>query len=177
MDSKEKILLVDDDAGILESLRELLIDNYYVSTVNSGEEAIEFVKREMPSLIILDIKLNGIDGFETLKIIRGINEDVPVIMLSGIDKIKTIIDSFRFGANNYVNKPFDINELKKVVSEAVAENNRINSKSRILPVDLELFIKQVANDMSASDTQLDCALQKFREKYVDFVFNKLVAKS
>lgn len=169
----EKILLVDNDIGILESLKEALKNNYCVITAKSGEDAVTFVKREIPNLIILDIKLGGINGLETLKIIKNIAPTVPIIMLSVIDTLNTIIKSIKLGAHNYFDKPFDINELKDAIKEAIEYYpDKIESEKCVLPSDIELFIQNIVADMVEDKMPLSPALKKFNQKYINFVFNK-----
>ncbi|MDD5687864.1 MAG: response regulator [Elusimicrobia bacterium] len=174
---KEKILLVDDDNGVLESVTESLSSNYFITTARSGEEAIEIIKKENQNLVILDVKLAGIDGIETLGIIKKIDSTIPVIMLSAVDTINTITRAIKLGACNYFDKPFDIDELQNAVSEALDKGrSNLQSKNQTLPVDIEVFIKNSVNDILTEEMQLENALKKFKDKYTNFVFSKFMDK-
>jgi two-component system, response regulator, stage 0 sporulation protein F len=176
MANLSKILLVDDDIGILESMRESLKDNYCISTAKSGEEAIEIIKNENQNLVILDIRMDGIDGIETLKVIRSIDNTIPVIMVSVIDTLRTVVRSIKLGASDYFDKPFDINGLKKSIKEVMANNeyhsDKLKSENHILPMDIEQFISDSADNMSEENIRLKNALRRFSERYIDLISSK-----
>jgi DNA-binding response OmpR family regulator len=104
---QEKIMVVDDEPTILELLQiNLERSGFAVVTANNGEEALKLARQEQPQLIILDVMMPGLDGFETLRELRKTIE-VPVIMLTAkgddIDKILGL----ELGADDYVTKPFN----------------------------------------------------------------------
>lgn len=113
MNSKARILAVDDNAISLKAIDLALRNQYEVITVNSGERAIRYLLCERPDLILLDIQMAHKDGIETLKEIRTMKNgaDIPVIMLTSKNDRETIIESSRLGINDYVLKPFDSDEL------------------------------------------------------------------
>jgi len=87
---KARILVVDDEAEIRRSLRMILeYEGYDVQEASSGPEAIALVEREPPDLAFLDIKMPGMDGLETLEKIRGSNESLPVVIVSGHGTVST----------------------------------------------------------------------------------------
>ena len=111
MNTKSRILIVDVDVNICELVRLYLEkEGYIVETCNKGSEAIEKFKAFTPNLVILDIMLPGIDGFEVLRLIRNIS-NIPVIMLSAKGETVDKVVGFRLGADDYVVKPFDPKEL------------------------------------------------------------------
>ncbi|OGS35289.1 MAG: hypothetical protein A2474_05855 [Elusimicrobia bacterium RIFOXYC2_FULL_34_12] len=173
MEQKNSILLVDDDVSVLESVKEILKQEYNIMTVTTGEEAIEIIKREPQDLVILDVNLNGISGIETLEIIRSIERDLPVIMLSGMNTIKTVIKSIKLGANNFIDKPFNINDLRIAVNEAIDGNNKkaINKVPEV-SIDVEQFAEKYVQNVMKDDMQLKNALKMFKEEYINFIFNK-----
>lgn len=113
MNSKARILAVDDNAISLKAIDLALRNEYEVITVNSGERAIRYLLCERPDLILLDIQMAHKDGIETLKEIRNMKNgaDIPVIMLTSKNDRETIIESSRLGINDYVLKPFDSDQL------------------------------------------------------------------
>lgn len=129
------LLIVDDDRsfrGYLETL--LTCTGYRVSTACSGEEALEALDGGLaPDLILLDIIMEGMGGIETLKRIRQMRSEVPVIMLTGVDQTQTIVEAMRLGASDYLVKPFEPEEmeitLKNVLQKAslVEEIRRLRS--------------------------------------------------
>jgi putative two-component system response regulator len=107
------ILAVDDNPNNLEILVELLSSSYELTTATSGEEALRLAPQLRPSLILLDVMMPGIDGFETCKRLRAIPElkDVKIVMLSARQDIKDRLSAYLQGALDYVTKPFDPREV------------------------------------------------------------------
>lgn len=126
---KYLILVVDDEARIVRFVRaRLMEDGYQVLTANTGEEALQIVEDEQPDLVILDIMMPGIDGFETLRRIRR-NGDTPVLMLSARMTDADRIRGFDNGADDYVVKPFNPDELVARV-EAILRRTARKSNGR-----------------------------------------------
>jgi signal transduction histidine kinase len=111
---QETILLVDDTPEILGQIQQLLVSKgYAVSAATSGEKAIKLLELVKPSLILLDIMMPGMDGFETCKIIKG-NKDtaeIPLIFLSAITDSFDKLKAFSLGAVDYITKPVHMDEL------------------------------------------------------------------
>src|SRR5699024_4489287 len=104
---KEKILLVEDEEDI-RKLIQLYLESkaYEVIPAASGNLALELASMEKPNLILLDIEMPGIDGFEVCKRIREIN-NTPIIFISSYRNIKNKLKCFELGGDDYVTKPFD----------------------------------------------------------------------
>jgi two-component system KDP operon response regulator KdpE len=108
---KHLILVVDDEPAIVRLVRsKLLADGYSVETAGSGEEAIDFLDHERPDLIVLDLMMPGIDGFETLRRVRA-KSQVPVILLTARSGDADVSRGFHSGADDYLAKPFNPDEL------------------------------------------------------------------
>ncbi len=111
---KRRILVVDDSALVAEAVKSKLeASNYDVSLAYSGEEALDKVKEATPDLMILDVYMPGIDGFE---VCRRLREDpdthsLPIVMLSSRGNIKEKLAGFRAGADDYLVKEFDLLDL------------------------------------------------------------------
>ena len=106
------ILIVDDEEGVRLSLRGILEDEgYTVSEAASGEEALSFLEKNTPDLVFLDIWLSGIDGLETLKKAKQIQEDIPFIMISGHGNVETAVQALRLGAYDFVEKPLSLEKI------------------------------------------------------------------
>lgn len=111
---KRKILVVDDSTLVAEAVKARLeANNYEVQLAYSGEEALELVAREIPDLMILDVYMPGIDGFEVCKRLREKKEtqSLPIVMLSSRGNIKEKLAGFRVGADDYLVKEFDLLDL------------------------------------------------------------------
>ncbi len=112
--SKRKILVVDDSALVAEAVKaKLEANNYDVQLAYSGEEALEKVAEAIPDLMILDVYMPGIDGFEVCRRLREKSEtqSLPIVMLSSRGNIKEKLAGFRVGADDYLVKEFDLLDL------------------------------------------------------------------
>lgn len=112
--SKRKILVVDDSALVAEAVKaKLEANNYDVQLAYSGEEALEKVATAVPDLMILDVYMPGIDGFEVCRRLREKTEtqSLPIVMLSSRGNIKEKLQGFRVGADDYLVKEFDLLDL------------------------------------------------------------------
>jgi two-component system KDP operon response regulator KdpE len=108
---KHLILVVDDEPAIVRLVKSKLIaDGYAVETAGSGEEALAFLEDERPNLIVLDLMMPGIDGFETLRRIRA-RTQIPVILLTARSGDADLTRGFHSGADDYITKPFNPDEL------------------------------------------------------------------
>jgi len=111
---KKKILVMDDELSIRMLLENFLSKNYDVITKNDGLEGIKWMEEgNMPDLIVADIQMPNLDGYEFIKNIRssGFFKDVPLIMLSGIESSQEKVKCLKLGANDYMVKPFNPEEL------------------------------------------------------------------
>jgi signal transduction histidine kinase len=113
------VLAVDDDIGPRESLRMLLKNEYFVVTADGAATALEMLGHYKPEVIILDIMMSPRDGIDCLAEIRSIDQDVSVVMLTGHAGIKTAQAAIRLGASDYLQKPFDKDEMLSVVDRHV----------------------------------------------------------
>lgn len=126
--SKKRILAVDDNVIILTRISSILRDDYDVITVNSGVRALKYLDLEKPDLILLDIRMGPKDGIETLREIRSMEnrEDIPVIMLTGVETKDTVIESSKLGICDYILKPFYSEELLKRVRRVFEQQEKEN---------------------------------------------------
>ena len=115
-----RVLVVDDEHLIRWSLEQSLKkQGYMVQTVGSGEEALDYVRKHSPDLVLLDIQLPGIDGIETLEQIKEIDRDISVIMITALGVLETAVKAMQLGAFDYINKPFNLDELSVVLRKAL----------------------------------------------------------
>ncbi len=129
---KRTILVVDDEPAILSSLSGVLKDEgYHLSVAKSGEEAIQSVLSSLPELVLLDIWMPGMDGIETLKKMKEINGDFPVIVMSGHGSVETAVKAIKVGAYDYVEKPLSLEKVVLLVRHALNEQ-RLTHENRAL---------------------------------------------
>jgi len=117
---KHKILVVDDEHLIRWSLEQnLKKQGYEVLSAGSGEDALKILREENPHLMLLDIQLPGINGIEVLERAKEIDEEVIVIMVTALGVLETAVKAMRLGAHDYINKPFNLDELAIVIKKAL----------------------------------------------------------
>jgi DNA-binding NtrC family response regulator len=115
---KRRILIVDDETGVRESLRMVLKDAYDSVAVASGADALEALASGPFDVVLLDIVMPGMDGLELLEEVRSRYPRVPVIMLTATKTVKTAVGAMKLGAFDYVTKPFDVDELRVILDKA-----------------------------------------------------------
>jgi len=121
------ILIVDDEIGPRESLRMILKPYYNIFTAESGYAAIQMVQQVGLDVITLDLKMPGISGIDTLKEIRGIDQDVMVIIITGYGTLQSAIEAIRYGVFDYIPKPFNVPEIMSIIDKAV-QRRKLNQK-------------------------------------------------
>lgn len=108
----ESILIVDDDINLCKVLKEELSEvGYEAEYVNNGLAAFGYLQKHTTDLILLDLKMPGMDGFDVLKELENKNITVKVIVLTAYADVKSAIDSAKLGANDFISKPYDFDEL------------------------------------------------------------------
>jgi len=119
MSQKPKtVLIVDDDEGMRDTLTAILKREYRVLRVSSGEAALPILNREDVDLLLLDVRLPGISGFEVLRIVKENYSLVEVLLISAVTEIETAVQAMKHGAYHYVTKDFDYDQLRSLVRNA-----------------------------------------------------------
>jgi len=116
----DKLLLIDDEADVQYSFRRIFDSSeIQLTTASSGEEALKAVPKLKPDLVIMDIRMGGLDGLETLRRLRRLDARLPVIMMTAYGTTQAAIEAMKLGAYDYLLKPFDVPRLKETVFEAL----------------------------------------------------------
>ncbi|MGE3538263.1 MAG: sigma-54-dependent transcriptional regulator [Candidatus Tectimicrobiota bacterium] len=118
-----RILIVDDDKGLLESYTVLLEDEFQVRTAETGEAGLDVLKHEDIHVVLLDIRLPGIDGMEVLRRIKALDENVDVIMITAVKNVRVAVEAIKLGAYDYIVKPFEIDEILSLLRRALDHQN------------------------------------------------------
>ncbi|MFA5507209.1 MAG: response regulator [Vulcanimicrobiota bacterium] len=129
MAQSAKVLVVDDEPNVLRSLVQYLtIEEFTVETASNGQEALEKVDSFNPELILLDVMMPGMDGFEVLDKVKEKpgHSDTPVIMLTAKDQSSDVLKGYQSGATSYLVKPFNLDELVETINQTL---ERSKSKS------------------------------------------------
>lgn len=116
---KKRILIIDDEKTIQLLLEHFLSSKYDVETKSSGIEGMEWLKQNLPDLIISDIQMEEMNGFEFLKEVRmnSYMKHTPIVMLSGKTESKERVKCYQLGAQDYLTKPFNPQELEEVIKK------------------------------------------------------------
>lgn len=123
-----KILVIDDDESIRKTLTSYLRKmNYKVFSAENGIEGIETARKEIPDLVITDIKMPHADGFEVLKKIKEIDSHIHVIMITAFDDMSSTVKAMQKGAYDYIEKPLEIDKLKITINRAL-ENKKMSEQ-------------------------------------------------
>lgn len=116
---RHHILLVEDDELFRDAIMDFLAEKYKLSAAKSAETALLILKESLPDLVLLDITLPGINGTDMLKSITNNWPDLPVIMLTAIDRIAKVVECIKLGAYDYLAKPIDADELLLTIARAL----------------------------------------------------------
>jgi DNA-binding response OmpR family regulator len=116
---KNKVLVIDDEQSICLLLENFLNKTYDITIKRDGMEALEWLEGNLPDLIICDIQMPNIDGFQFLENLRqrGFTKHTPVIMLSGVESSQDRVKCYRLGAQDFLAKPFNPEELDELIKK------------------------------------------------------------
>ena len=130
--NKLNILVVDDEISIREgSARILTRMGHRVFTATRGEEGLEVLKNEKIALVLLDLKMPGLDGLEVLQRIQVMNPSILVIVITGYATVETAIDAMKLGAYDFIPKPFDPDQLRIVINRGIEKLNLIEETHKL----------------------------------------------
>ncbi len=139
-------MVVDDELFVRELLLEFLSsEGYEVSLADSGEKAVKLMQSEPADVVLVDLKMPGIDGIETLRQIKKTAPNTLSIVMTGYPTIDSSIEALRCGAHDYVVKPFKLNDLKSSIERALEEHKLKDQTTRLkeriahLETELEKF--------------------------------------
>ncbi len=166
--ANERILVVDDEEDILELVEYNLVKNgYRVTSVNSGEDALSAARNQPPDVIVLDLMLPGIDGFEVCKILK-VDPDlshVPIIMLTAKGEEADQVTGLELGADDYVTKPFSPRVLTARIRTALRrKSQKPDSTEESIHIG-DIIISPGRHQVAVSDKPIDLTHTEFRLLY------------
>ncbi len=139
---KPHLLIIDDELGTRESLKAIFGRDYRLSVVENGREAYTILEQDCPDLIFLDIVLQDIDGLELFQEVHNQYPNLPVIIVSAVTAPPKVTEAIQLGAYDYITKPFDVNDIRRLVNRAMESTSLKNHYeilrdeiSREFPVD------------------------------------------
>ena len=130
----DKLLLVDDEADVRYSFERIFSNAVDLHTAASGEEALEVIPKIQPDLVIMDIRMGGLNGIETLRKIREFDTKLPVILMTAFGTTQTAIQAMKHGAYDYLLKPFDVPKLEAIVDGALKAARDMKQKVSYEPL-------------------------------------------
>jgi two-component system nitrogen regulation response regulator NtrX len=155
---KPKILVIDDDAGIRESLKMTLeYDGYEVIGAATGPEGLNLVERDAPDLVLLDVKMPGMDGFDVMSRLHSMQSDLPIVMISAHGTGMTGADAIKKGAVDFIDKPFSNDRMLVTVKNAL-EQSRLRDENRTLKKAVEVRHQMIGE--SGSLKQVTAAISR-----------------
>jgi len=120
MNERPRVLVVDDEMGVRESLRAILQPEYEVLTASTGEQALDLIRREPVDVMTLDLKMPGLGGINVLEAAKQVDPDVEVLIITGYGSLDTAVQGLRLRAFDYLAKPFDSTHVRRLVGMAIA---------------------------------------------------------
>ena len=153
------VLVAEDDKGLQKYLRELLLDNgYSVHTVQDGIQALEYLKKSEPDVVVLDLGLPTMSGETVCLEIRKRYKDLPIIILTAKDGITDIVQGLNLGADDYITKPFVAEELLARIKARLRKQTEATESLKI--ADLELDSKTM--EVKRGGKQIQLTPQEFK---------------
>jgi two-component system, sensor histidine kinase and response regulator len=155
---KPSLLIVDDEDGPRQSLKIVFKDDYNIHLASDGNAAIELVRKNKVQVAVLDILMTGMSGVELLKHLKEIDPTIEVIMLTAYETIETARQALRYGACDYLNKPFDIPTMRAAVARAV-EKHRVaasihETNQRLLELQQEIHDQKLQEEMTRTKGEI-----------------------
>ncbi len=127
-----KILIIDDDKAIRKTFSDILTyESYEVETAQDGQEGLQKIEENEYDVIICDIKMPKIDGMEVLERLLTLNQEIPLVMITGHGNVETAVEAIKKGAFDFIEKPLDLNRVLITIRNAINRNSLLN-ETRIL---------------------------------------------
>jgi DNA-binding NtrC family response regulator len=129
---KPSILIVDDDEVMQQTLSDVLKKKgYEIFSVGAGNGALSIIKKNIIDLVLLDMRLPDVDGIEVLKRVKEMDTEILVIMMTAYSDVQTAVSAMKSGAYHYINKPFELEELKLLIEKGLETKSLINEVRRL----------------------------------------------
>lgn len=148
--SKKQMLIVDDNTALREALKAVFEDEYELRFAASGEEALRQYRQHAPQVVLMDYKMPDMDGLETLQYMQPRTNNSRVVMMSAFDDKITMEAARRRGATDFVGKPFDVAQLKNIISQQAKAAKPQSEASPAVMTQIEL------NDLIHQTLRLTC---------------------
>lgn len=149
-----KILVVEDNTKLLDSIVKELEKHFQVESTSNGEEAYYLIKQNIYDLVVLDLMLPGMDGIQILEGIRKANEDILVLILTAKESVDDKVKAFMIGANDYLTKPFYMEELVARIYAILRTKGKLDNKNTLEFKDLKLDLNKKKVTIEGNEIEL-----------------------
>lgn len=161
MSDSPRLLVIDDEQIALKNLTHILKnEGYRVTAIQNGSEAMALIKEERFDLVITDLKMEKVDGMDILKFTKESNPETEVIMITGYATVDSAIGAMKAGAYHYIAKPYKIDEVRKVVKEAL-EKQHLKKENQQLREQLQTY--KASSELITNDPQMKLLLDSARQ--------------
>ncbi|CEN31734.1 response regulator transcription factor [Paraclostridium sordellii] len=149
-----KILVVEDNTKLLDSIVKELEKHFQVESTSNGEEAYYLIKQNIYDLVVLDLMLPGMDGIQILEGIRKTNEDILVLILTAKESVDDKVKAFMIGANDYLTKPFYMEELVARIYAMLRTKGKLDNKNTLEFKGLKLDLNKKKVTIEGNEIEL-----------------------
>ena len=163
----KRVLIVDDERGVRESIKMLLKSSYEVDLATSGTEAISKLVEFKPDVVLLDLRMPDMNGIEVLQNIKNLDKDVEVILVTAYATVDTARKALRLGAFDYLTKPFNPHELETIVSRGIERRDDVLTRSATM--------EAIQHDYQSLRSEVDTAKMRIATHVRDTVYALLMS--
>lgn len=149
-----KILVVEDNISLLKSITKELENHFQVESTSNGEEAYYLISQNIYDLVVLDLMIPGMNGIEVLENVRKNNEDILVLILTAKESLDDKVKAFMIGANDYLTKPFYMEELVARIYAMLRTKGKIDNKNILEFKDLKLDLNKKSATINGNELDL-----------------------
>lgn len=159
--AKPKILIIEDEQKLSRVLQlELEYENYETGVADNGKDALRLIEEENWDLVLLDIMIPGLSGLEVLRRVRRFDEETPIVLLTARDEIHDKVSGLDLGADDYITKPFQIEELLARIRVLLRRPKAKKENNEDLTV-ADLRVNPSAREVSRGEVQIDLTPREF----------------
>jgi len=163
LEGTSRILVVDDEPNICGLMQELLAgQRYVIETCLNGQDALAKIQESAYDMVISDLKMPGISGIELIKSVKAASPDTATVLITGYATVETAVKALRYGADDYVTKPFNIEELRKVVSRGL-ESKQLRERNH----DLVTMLQSANRELKRHKNELKHEVVRTSESLLD----------
>jgi len=172
-----EILLVEDESSVISLIqRGLKYEDFQISVANDGLSGLKLASSKKFDLIILDVMLPQMNGLDVCRQIRSFDKNVPILILTALDQTEDVVEAFNRDADDYMTKPFQLEELKARIHRQLRKSNSNNSSNQLIQVD-DLILDRSSKYVSRDGKAITLTATEFRLlEYLMVNKNKVISR-